>query len=158
MRTRQNLLSEKKLLPHAKTTKPNRSPSVTGWASNQFTRPGRSRSSRYRVRCAPAYPGYRAALSLNGRPQHHAQIAHTCAARQHQARILHPRNATPSGRPAHAISQQYQSQTRPAYPALGRAGCLPACPSYAPGPRRPLPRGLSPRCRSGSRRTACPPR
>lgn len=71
---------------------------------------------------------------------------------------LHPRYPTPSAPRAHAIDLRCQSQTMPGYPAPGRAGCLPACPSYAPGPRRPQPREWSPRCRSGFRRTACPPR
>lgn len=71
---------------------------------------------------------------------------------------LNPRHGTPSAPRAHAISQQCRSQTMPGYPAPGRAGCLPACPSYAPGPRRQQPREWSPRCRSGFRRTACPPR
>lgn len=71
---------------------------------------------------------------------------------------LHPRHGTPSAPRAHAISLRCRSQARPGYPAPGRAGCLPACPSYAPGPRRPQPREWSPRCRNGFRRTTCPPR
>jgi len=71
---------------------------------------------------------------------------------------LHPRHGTPSAPRTHAISLRCWSQTRPGYPAPRRAGCLPACPSYAPGPRRPQPREWSPRRRSGFRQTACPPR
>ncbi len=71
---------------------------------------------------------------------------------------LHPRHPTPSAPRAHAIDLRCQSQTMPGHPAPGRAGCLPACPSCAPGPRRPQPRGWFPRCRSGFRRTTCPPR
>lgn len=89
----------------------------------------------------------------------HAQIMHARTARQHQARITSAsRHPTPSVPRAHAIDLRCQSQTRPGYPAPGRAGCLPACPSYAPGPRRPQPREWSPRRRSGFRQTACPPR
>lgn len=153
-------------LPHMKTTKPNRSPSVTGWASNQFTKPRPSRSSRYRARFAPAYPGYRDALNHQVRawpasPARHAMHGSCMRAQLGSIRRglhSHTRHATPSAPRAHAISQRCRSQTRPGYPAPGRAGCLPACPSCAPGPRRPQPREWSPRRRSGFRRTACPPR
>ena len=89
MRTRQNLLSDKKLFPHVKITKPNRSPSVTGWASKQFTGPGLSRSSRYQARCAPAHT------------QAIAQLASI-----KRGSYLHARNATPSVHQTHAISQR----------------------------------------------------
>lgn len=92
----------------------------------------------------------------------HAQIVHACMHAQlgsnKRGSHLHPRHPTPSAPRAHAINLRCRSQTRPGYPAPRRAGCLPACPSYAPGPRRPQPRGWSPRCRSGFPRTACPPR
>lgn len=78
-------------LPHMKTTKPNRSPSVTGWALNESTKPRLSRSSQYRARCAPAYPGYRNALS------HQADQA-CIPGTPRQARITPMRSACDVGR------------------------------------------------------------
>ena len=168
-----------KQLPHMKTTKPNRSLSVTGWALNQFTKPRPSRSSRYRARFAPAYPGYR------DTENHQARIEPASPARHAMQKIMHgvrsyaassadrtripgtprqariapaypARHAKRASRPSDRL--RCRSQARPGCPAQERADCLPAHPSYAPGPRRPQPRGWSPRCRSGFRRTACRPR
>ena len=95
---------------------------------------------------------------IPGTPRH-AQIVHACALgsikRGSHLHLGTPRQACIAPM---AISQRCQSQTTPACPAQGRAGCLPAYPSYEQGPRRPQPRGWSPRCRNAFPRTACPPR
>lgn len=85
-----------------------------------------------------------------------------CAYVRSQAAASANRTCTPStprqARVAPMLLASVQSQARPAFPAPARAGCLPACLSCAQAPRRPLPRGWSPRCRNASQRTTCPPR
>ena len=169
-----NLFGEKGGRPHANETKPphrkglatacenNKAQPVTigyrlGFGS--ISGPKLSNCSRYRARCAPAYPSYRAALNLQpGRNTMRRSCMRAQLGGIKRESHLHARRATPSSRPAHAVSLRCWSQTRPAYPAPERAGCLPACPSYAPGPRRPQPRGWFLRCRTAFPRTACPPR
>lgn len=168
MRTRQNLLSEK---GPAATYENNKAQPVTignrlGFESVYRTRtieqlaisstactrkPGLSRCfepSSANVACIPG-----TALHAMRRSCMRAQLGSI-----KRGSHLHPRHPTPSAPRAHAIDLRCQSQTMPGYPAPGRAGCLPACPSCAPGPRPPQPREWSPRCRNGFPRTACPPR
>ena len=73
-------------LPHMKTTKPNRSLSVTGWASNQFTKPRPSRSSRYRARFALAYPSYRDAENHQARIEPASPARHAMHKNMHDVR------------------------------------------------------------------------
>lgn len=166
MRTKQNLLSEKEKLTHMKTTKPSRSPSVTGSASNQCARPRLSYSSRYRTRFAQVYPGYRDALNHRARMQSASSALHATHRSCMRAQLgsikrgshLHTRHGTPSAPRANAISLRCQSQARPGYPTPMRADCRQACPSCERERRRPRRRGWSPRCRNAFQRTACPPR
>ena len=115
-----NLFGEKGGRPYANETKPpHRKGLATACENNEaqpvtigyrlgfgsVSGPKLSNCSRYRARCAPAYPGYHAALNLQpGRNTMRRLCMRAQLGGIKRESHLHARHATPSSRPAHAVS------------------------------------------------------